>query len=332
MTIVLTGGAGFIGSHLAVEFLNAGHEVVIADNFSGGGQANLAGIAAITGKSPKVYDLDVCDEARLTDMFSAENIDLVVHCAGYKPSGRSRADPIACYQKSLFPTLTLIKSMSDFGVRKLIFSSSSAVYDITNQAPYTEEMAAGFCASPFGTAKFFIEKIITDSINSGLLSTAVILRYFNPAGAHPSGLIGELTQETSAGLMASIVRAASGSGPELKIFGQDFRTRDGTCIRDFIHPLDLAAGHLKALNFIQTSKGAHVFNLGTGTGCTVMEIIQEFERTNSLKIPFTFSDRRPGDIAESYADTTKAAWTLDWKANRNLADICRDVWSWQKNQ
>jgi UDP-glucose 4-epimerase len=330
MAILLTGGAGFIGSHIAVELYNAGYEVIIVDNFSNSSPDTIGKIAEISGKNPLLYETNISDVANVSKIFTDNPIELVIHCAGFKAVAESLKDPLLYYQNNLSATVTLIKLMQKFGVENLIFSSSATVYDVSNALPYTEEMATGFCASPYGTTKFFGEKIITDAVKSKAIASAVLLRYFNPIGAHPSGLIGEFPKGVPNNLMPYVTQVAAGILPELSVFGRDYPTRDGTCLRDFIHVVDLAVGHVKALTFCLNNHGTHIFNLGTGTGFTVLEIIQEFEKTNNLKLNYKFAPRRPGDISESYADVTKAAWTLDWKAKLTLSDMCRDSWTWQK--
>jgi UDP-glucose 4-epimerase len=332
MNILVTGGAGFIGSHTAVELLQAGYGIIIADNFSNSSSDILPKIGEIAGKNPLLYQIDVRDEDALSGIFKENQVELVIHCAGFKSVAESLKDPMLYYQNNLGCIINLIKAMKNHGIRNLIFSSSATVYDISNPLPYTEEMATGSCASPYGTTKLFGEKIIADAIKSSAIASAVLLRYFNPVGAHPSGLIGEMPKGLPNNLMPYITQVAAGNLPELSVFGKNYPTKDGTCLRDFIHVVDLALGHVRAVDFCLGNKGAHVFNLGTGTGYTVLEIIQEFEKTNSLKLAYKFADRRPGDIAETYADVTKAAWSLKWKAGLSLSDMCRDSWNWQKNQ
>jgi UDP-glucose 4-epimerase len=330
MNILLTGGAGFIGSHIAVELFSLGYEIIIADNFSNSSKEIIPKISEISGKTPLLYEVDIRDEVNLSKIFSENKIDLVIHCAGFKSVAESVQDPLRYYDNNLLCTIILLKVMKEFGVKYLIFSSSTTVYDINNPLPYTEEMATGSCFSPYGTTKLFCEKIIFDSVKTSFITSALILRYFNPIGAHPSGLIGELPRGRPNNLMPYITQVAAGQLPELSVFGRDYPTKDGTCIRDYIHVVDLAIGHVKAIAYCLDNPGTHIFNLGTGKGFTVLEIIQEFERVNNLKLTYKFTDRRPGDIPESYADVTKAAWTLSWKAERSLTDICRDAWNWQK--
>ncbi len=330
MKILLTGGAGFIGSHTAVELLACGHEVVIADDFSNSSHAAVERIEKITGKSIKVYDINVCDNALCDAMFAAENFDAVIHFAGYKAVGESCRKPVMYYRNNLDSTLTLLEVMAKYGVNNIVFSSSATVYGVPERVPLTEDMPTG-CTNPYGWTKYMNEQILTDAACANPELSVVLLRYFNPVGAHESGLIGEAPNGIPNNLMPYISQVAVGKLEKLSVFGDDYPTPDGTGVRDYIHVVDLAKGHADAIKYAAAHKGTEVINLGTGVGCSVLDLVKSFERVNGIKIPYVIAPRRPGDVAENYADPKKAYELLGWKATKNVDDMCRDSWNWQKN-
>ncbi|SHI15838.1 UDP-glucose 4-epimerase [Sporobacter termitidis DSM 10068] len=331
MKVLLTGGAGYIGSHTAVELLNAGYEVVIADNFSNSSPETVGRIEKITGKNVSVYHVDVADKKGLRTVFEKERIGGVIHFAGYKAVGESVKVPLRYYRNNLDCTLTLLETMEQFGVNIIIFSSSATVYGPLNAIPYVETMAAGPCSNPYGSTKLMIEQIIKDASAARGELSAVLLRYFNPVGAHSSGLIGEMPNGIPNNLMPYISQVAVGKFEKLNVFGNDYPTRDGTGIRDYIHVVDLAKGHVAALKYGAAYRGVEVFNLGTGVGYSVLDIVGAFERANKIKIPYAIAPRREGDLPEYYSDSAKACRLMGWKAERTLEDMCRDAWNWQKN-
>ena len=324
-TILLTGGAGYIGSHIAVELLTAGYKVIIADNFSNSSPDVVANIAEITGKNPLLYGIDVADSDCLEDLFCEHTPDAVIHLAGFKAVGESVVEPLKYYRNNLDCTLTLLEAMQRHDVRNIIFSSSATVYGTPERLPITEDMKTGDCANPYGSTKHMIERIIIDAAAGGRLSS-VILRYFNPVGAHASGLICESPRGLPNNLMPLILMAASGELNELSVYGDDYPTGDGTGIRDYIHIVDLAKGHVAALDYCFHNAGVEVFNLGTGVGCSVLELIGEFERVNGIVIPYKIAPRRPGDLPETYADASKAQKIMGWKSGLTIEDMCRDAW------
>ena len=325
MRVLLTGGAGYIGSHIAVELLALGYDVIVADDFSNSSPDVIMNIEKITGKSVSAYDLDVADKAALDKLFCESRPDAVIHLAGYKAVGESVSKPLKYYRNNLDCTLTLIEAMQAYNVATLIFSSSATVYGAPKQLPYTENMKTGECPNPYGASKQMIERIIIDTAANGWLS-AVILRYFNPAGAHKSGLIGESPIGIPNNLMPYILQVAAGKLPELSVFGNDYATRDGTGVRDYINVVDLAKGHVGALKYCAEHTGVEIFNLGTGVGCSVFELINAFERVNGVKIPYRIASRRDGDLPETYADVSKAEMLMGWKAELTIDDMCRDAW------
>ncbi|MDR0490317.1 MAG: UDP-glucose 4-epimerase GalE [Oscillospiraceae bacterium] len=325
MKVLLTGGAGYIGSHIAVELLNCGHNVIIADNYSNSSPEIVGKIEKITGNGTEVYELDLADAKKLDKLFRESKPDAVIHLAGFKAVGESVAVPLKYYRNNIDCTLTLLETMEKHGVARLIFSSSATVYGATNLPPYTEDMLHGICTNPYGCTKQMIERIIMDTVGTGWLS-AVILRYFNPVGAHSSGLIGESPQGIPNNLMPFIMQVAVGKLPELNVFGSDYPTRDGTGIRDYIHVTDLARGHVGALEYCRDNDGVEVFNLGTGMGCSVLELTDAFERTNGIRIPYKIAPRRAGDLPETYADVSKAEKLMRWKARLTIEDMCRDAY------
>ncbi len=331
MNILLTGGAGYIGSHTAIELMSLGHEVVIIDNLVNASEKVLARIEKISGKAPKFYKADCCDKAALDTVFSENKIDAVIHFAGLKAVGESCAIPIEYYRNNIDSTLVLLTSMKEHGVNNIIFSSSATVYGAQDIVPIKETAVVGRCTNPYGWTKYMNEVILTDATNADSELSVVLLRYFNPVGAHASGLIGESPNGIPNNLMPYISQVAVGKREKLSIYGNDYPTKDGTGVRDYIHVVDLAIGHARAVEFVVKNKGVEVFNLGTGVGYSVLDMAHAFASVNDVKVPYVITDRRPGDIAECYADATKAKDMLGWVAERGLEDMCRDSWNWQKN-
>ncbi|MBQ3329602.1 MAG: UDP-glucose 4-epimerase GalE [Ruminococcus sp.] len=330
MKVLLTGGAGYIGSHTAVEMIEAGYEVVIADNFDNSSPKVFDRIETITGKRPKFYELDVADNAAVDKMFAAEKFDAVVHFAGLKAVGESCAIPVRYYRNNIDTTLTLLEVMKDHGVHNFVFSSSATVYGVPEEVPLREGMPTS-CTNPYGWTKYMNEQILTDAAAADPELSVVLLRYFNPIGAHQSGLIGENPNGIPNNLMPYITQVAVGKLPRLGVFGNDYPTHDGTGVRDYIHVVDLAQGHVKAIEYAASHKGTEIFNLGTGTGYSVLDIVNAFMRVNGIDIPYDIKPRRPGDIAECYADPAKAREGLGWTAKYGIDEMCRDSWNWQKN-
>lgn len=330
MKVLLTGGAGYIGSHTAVEMLNAGYDVVIADNFDNSSPKVIDRIEKITGKRPALYELDVADGADVDAMFAAEDFDAVVHFAGLKAVGESCAIPVRYYRNNIDTTLTLLETMQKYGVDNFVFSSSATVYGIPEEVPLREGMPTS-CTNPYGWTKYMNEQILTDAAAADKNLSVVLLRYFNPIGAHQSGLIGENPNGIPNNLMPYITQVAVGKLERLGVFGDDYPTPDGTGVRDYIHVVDLARGHLKAIEYAAEHKGTEIFNLGTGTGYSVLDIVKAFIRVNDVDIPYDIKPRRPGDIAECYADPAKAKEGLGWTAEYGIDEMCRDSWNWQKN-
>lgn len=328
--ILLTGAAGYIGSHTAVELIEAGRDIVIADNLYNSERSVIDRIGQITGVTPKFYELDVADKAALRRVFAENDITAVMHFAGYKAVGESVAKPVAYYRNNLDTTLTLLEVMAEFGCRRIIFSSSATVYGSANPVPFTEDMPAGGCTNPYGWTKYMIEQILSGASFADKEMSVVLLRYFNPIGAHESGLIGEKPNGIPNNLMPYITQVAAGIRERLSVFGDDYPTPDGTGVRDYIHVVDLAKGHLAALNYSEAHTGTEIINLGTGHGSSVLELVRAFEAATGVKIPYTVTPRRPGDIAECYAATDKAEQLLGWHAEKTLEDMCRDSWRWQQ--
>jgi len=329
--ILLAGGAGYIGSHTAVELLEVGYEVIIADNYSNSCPEAVKRIEEITGKSVKAYELDIKDTEKLENVFKENKIDAVIHFAGLKAVGESVAKPVLYYRNNIDTTLSLLECMEKYSVNNIIFSSSATVYGEENPVPYTEEMNRGTCTNPYGWTKVMMEQILEDAAKANKELSVVLLRYFNPIGAHVSGKIGEDPQGIPNNLMPYVAQVAVGRREQLTIFGKDYDTPDGTCRRDYIHVTDLAIGHVKAIDYVLEHKGVEIFNLGTGTPYSVTEIVETFEKVNNIKINHVYGARRPGDLPESYANADKALKVLGWKTERTLADMCRDTWNWQKN-
>ncbi len=331
MKVLLSGGAGYIGSHTAIEFRASGHDVVIVDNFSNSKPEVLARLEKITGAPFAFHCADVCDKTAMDAVFAEEKPDAIIHFAGYKAVGESVEKPLEYYRNNLDSTLTLLELMKKYGVHNIVFSSSATVYGAPDTVPIKEDAAVGRCTNPYGWTKYMIELILKDVCKADPQFSAVLLRYFNPIGAHESGLIGEDPQGIPNNLMPYITQVASGRLEKLHVFGNDYDTPDGTGVRDYIHVVDLARGHVCAIKYAAQNKGADVINLGTGKGYSVLEMVKTFSEVSGVDIPYEINARRPGDIAECYADPTKAKEKLGWTAEKNLCDMCRDSWRWQKN-
>jgi UDP-glucose 4-epimerase len=328
MAILLTGGAGYIGSHICIELLNAGYDVAIVDNFSNSKPETINRVREITKKDVAVYTADIRDRAALSRIFEDDKIDAVIHLAGLKAVGESTQKPIEYYDNNIYGTLALCDVMRTFGVKKIVFSSSATVYGQPKKVPITEDFPIS-ATNPYGRTKLMIENILQDIYASDNEWSISILRYFNPVGAHHSGQIGEDPNGIPNNLMPYITQVAVGKLPYLKVFGNDYPTPDGTGVRDYIHVVDLALGHLKALQEILPKTGVSIYNLGTGKGYSVLQMIKAFEDASGKKIPYQITDRRPGDIPECYADPTKAKMHLKWSAEKGIEDMCRDAWRWQ---
>ena len=331
-TVLLTGGTGFIGSHTAVELLNKGHDVILADNLYNSVSSVVDRIASITGKRPLFYQADVRDKAALREIFAAHTIDAVIHFAGYKAVGESVQLPVAYYSNNLETVLSVLEVMQAYGCKRMIFSSSATVYGRSEKIPFTETDPGLGSTNPYGWTKCMIEQILKDVSFADPTLSVVILRYFNPIGAHESGLIGEKPNGIPNNLMPYITQVAAGIRDHLQVFGNDYPTPDGTGVRDYIHVVDLAKGHLAALKYIETNKGSEAVNLGTGNGTSVLEIVRAFEKASGRKVPYRIVARRAGDIATCYADPRKAEEKLHWHAEKNIDDMCRDGWHFQEMQ
>ena len=333
MKILLPGGAGYIGSHTAVELLNAGKEIVIIDNFSNSKKEVLDKIRKITGKDFKFYEMDYMDKEKLDKVFEENEIDAVLNFAGYKAVGESIQKPIEYYKNNISGCLELLETMKKHGVKKFIFSSSATVYGDPETIPITEECKTGGTTNPYGTSKLFIEQILKDVYKSDNTWDICILRYFNPVGAHESGLIGEEPQGIPNNLMPYVARVAAGQLKELSVYGNDYDTKDGTGVRDYIHVVDLAKGHVAALKKLdKENKGLFIYNLGTGKGYSVLDMVKGFEKATGKKVPYKIAPRRAGDIATCYADPKKAKEELGWEAEKDINDMCKDSWKYiQKN-
>lgn len=328
MKILLTGGAGYIGSHTCVELIQSGYSVVIADDFSNSSRESVRCISEITGTEIPLYEIDVRDNELLDRVFTGHEIDAVIHFAGYKAVGESTAEPLKYYRNNIDAALSVLEVMKKHGVHKFIFSSSATVYGNPETVPLTENMPV-HCTNPYGWTKFMIERILTDTASADPDMSVVLLRYFNPIGAHESGLIGDDPEGIPNNLMPYIARVAAGQLDELSVFGDDYPTRDGTGVRDYIHVTDLAKGHVAALKYAEKNTGTEVFNLGTGIGYSVLEIIRAFEEVSGVKIPYRIAARRPGDAAVCFADPSRAFEILGWQADKTLHDMCRDAWRHQ---
>ncbi|UJF34596.1 UDP-glucose 4-epimerase GalE [Paenibacillus hexagrammi] len=330
MAILVTGGAGYIGSHTCVELLDRGYEVVVVDNLSNSSMASLERIQELTGKTLTFYEADLLHKEKLVRIFEENTIDAVIHFAGYKAVGESVQVPLSYYHNNMTGTLILCEVMRQFGVKRMVFSSSATVYAPAESGPISEDFPLG-ASNPYGRTKLMIEEILRDLAISDREWSISLLRYFNPVGAHASGRIGEDPSGIPNNLTPYITQVAVGKLKELRVFGGDYPTQDGTGVRDYIHVVDLALGHLKAIEKVMRSTGVDAYNLGTGNGCSVLEMIRAFEKATETSIPYTIVDRRPGDIAVCYANPSKAQRELGWKAEKGIDEMCRDAWRWQRN-
>ena len=331
MKILVTGGAGYIGSHTCVEMLNAGHEIVIVDNFYNSCPESLNRIRELTGKDFLFYECDIRDREGLDKIFAENKIDAVIHFAGLKAVGESCAKPLEYYENNVGGTITLCEAMRDAGCKKIVFSSSATVYGENNPSPLKETMQIGGTTNPYGTTKYMIELILRDLWASDNEWSIALLRYFNRIGAHKSGRIGENPNGIPNNLMPYITQVAVGKLACLSVFGDDYDTHDGTGVRDYIHVVDLALGHVKAVEKVLSGTGVDAYNLGTGNGYSVLDIVHAFEKACGKPLNYKIVDRRPGDLATCYSDPTKAFEILGWKAERGLDEMCEDSWRWQKN-
>ncbi len=331
MQILVTGGAGYIGSHTCVELLQSGWDVIIADNFSNSDRDVPRRIEKIAGKAVKVYDLDVQNRAALETVFCENHIDAVIHFAGFKAVGESCEKPLMYYRNNLDSTLSLLETMDAHGCNKIVFSSSATVYGPDNEPPYTEDLKTS-ATNPYGWTKVMIEQILRDYAAAKPDFSAVLLRYFNPIGAHPSGLLGDDPNGIPNNLMPYVARVAAKQLPKLTVFGDDYPTRDGTCLRDYLHVVDLAKGHLCALDYTVAHTGAIAVNLGTGDGVSVLELVHAFERAAGVPVPYSIGPRRDGDLPGVWADPRKAKELLGWEAGLTVDDMCRDSWNFIKTK
>ena len=333
MSILVTGGAGYIGSHTVIELLNAGKDVVIIDDFSNSSPKMIKLIKDITGKDFVFYEMNYLDEEKLEKVFKENNIDSVINFAGFKAVGESVEKPLMYYKNNVSGAIVLLETMKKFGVKKFVFSSSATVYGDPEIVPITEKCKVGDTTNPYGTSKLFIEQILKDLYNSDPTWGITILRYFNPVGAHESGLIGEEPNGIPNNLMPYIVRVAKGELEQLSVFGNDYNTPDGTGVRDYIHVVDLAKGHLCAIDKLDKEKdGLFIYNLGTGKGYSVLDMVQAFEKSTGKKVNYKIAPRRAGDIATCYADNTKAKEELNWNPEKTLEDMCKDSWRYIENR
>lgn len=330
MAILVTGGAGFIGSHTCVELLNAGYEIVVVDNYYNSNSKSLERVKELTGKDFKSYECDIRDSEGMNKIFKENKIDAVIHFAGLKAVGESCQKPIEYYDNNIGGTLKLCDVMRNNGCKNIVFSSSATVYGMKNVSPLKETMKTGGTTNPYGTTKYMIEIILEDIYKSDNEWNVTLLRYFNPIGAHESGRIGENPSGIPNNLMPYITQVAIGKRPFLSVYGNDYDTPDGTCIRDYIHVVDLADGHVKAVNnILDGKKGVQIFNLGTGKGYSVLDIVKAFSKAYGKELPYKIAPRRPGDLAVCFSDPSKAKEVLGWEAKRGIDDMCRDSWNWQ---
>ena len=329
MKILLTGGAGFIGSHTCVELCSAGHDPVIVDNFVNSSAESVRRIEKITGRNIPLYEADVADRDAMNRIFDENDFDCVIHFAGLKAVGESVVQPLRYYRNNLDTTLTLCETMQAHSVRRIVFSSSATVYGNQPVVPYREDMPSAGCTNPYGWTKYMIEKILEGQAAADPGWSVVLLRYFNPIGAHESGLIGEDPSGIPNNLMPYIAKVAVGELEKLSVFGNDYPTPDGTGVRDYIHVVDLARGHVKACDYAAGHTGSEIINLGTGHGYSVLDLVNTFVRVNGVPVPYVIAPRRPGDIAENYADPSKAKELLGWEAEKTLEDMCRDTYRFQ---
>lgn len=331
MAVLITGGAGYIGSHTCVELLNSGYEIIILDNFYNSKREALRRIKELSGRDFKFYECDIRDRKGLDNIFANESVDAVIHFAGLKAVGESCQKPLEYYENNVSGTLTLCQAMRDNNVKKIVFSSSATVYGMNNISPLKEAMPVGGTTNPYGTTKYMIELILQDLYKADNSWSISLLRYFNPIGAHKSGRIGEDPNGLPNNLMPYISQVAIGKLPQLNVFGNDYDTRDGTGVRDYIHVVDLALGHVKAVEKILKSEGLDIYNLGTGMGYSVLDIVEAFKKASGVDVPYKIVPRRDGDIATCYSDPEKALKELGWKAERGIEEMCEDTWRWQKN-
>ncbi len=337
MDILVTGGAGFIGSHTIVELIQAGHNVIAIDNLSNSSKKAIDRAEQITGGKIVFYQADIRDFDKMDAILKRHGADCCIHFAGFKAVGESVSKPLEYYENNIYGTLSLAKALSRNGCKNIIFSSSSTVYGEPSQIPITEQCPKGICSNPYGWTKWMQEQILSDLHTADIQNkdgnpwNVVLLRYFNPIGAHPSGLMGENPRGIPNNLMPYITQVAVGRLEKLHVFGNDYPTPDGTGVRDYIHVVDLAKGHVKALKAIENKCGVAVYNLGTGKGYSVLEIVHAFEKASGVKIPYVIDGRRPGDLASYYSDPSKAERELGWKAQFGIEEMCRDSWNWQKN-
>ncbi|GHH97866.1 UDP-glucose 4-epimerase GalE [Neobacillus kokaensis] len=330
MAILVTGGAGYIGSHTCVELLNAGYDIIVVDNFSNSKPESLSRVKEITGKEVRFYEVDLLDREGLDEVFAQNTIEAVIHFAGLKAVGESVSIPLHYYHNNITGTLILCEIMKKYEVKKLVFSSSATVYGMPERVPISEDFPLS-ATNPYGRTKLMIEEILRDLYVADNDWSIALLRYFNPIGAHESGRIGEDPNGIPNNLMPFITQVAVGKLEQLQVFGNDYPTIDGTGVRDYIHVVDLANGHLKALEKIISANGVEAYNLGTGTGYSVLQIVSAFEKASGVTIPHKIVDRRPGDVAVCFADPSKAKNELRWTAERGIEEMCRDSWKWQKN-
>ena len=330
MKVLLTGGAGYIGSHTAVELMNSGYDVVIADNLSNSCKEAISRIEELGGNKVSFYDIDVCCKMEMEKLFSEQDIGACIHFAGLKSVPESTSMPLSYYRNNLDATLTLLETMQRFGVKKLVFSSSATVYGVPKSVPVNED-ADTWCTNPYGWTKYMSEQIMRDAAKADESLSIILLRYFNPIGAHESGRIGEDPQGKPNNLMPYISQVAVGRRDKLYVYGDDYATPDGTGVRDYIHVVDLAKGHIAALEYAEKNPGCIAVNLGTGLGYSVLDIVKTFERANDIRVPYEIAPRRPGDVDTLYSDPSRAEKLFGWKAEKNLEDMCRDTWNWQKH-
>ena len=331
MKILVTGGSGFIGSHTCIELQENGYDVVVVDNLCNSSEESLRRVAKITGKEIPFYKVDILDKEELSKVFDKEKPDAVIHFAGLKAVGESVAKPYEYYNNNITGTLCLVDVMRNHNVKNIIFSSSATIYGDPAIIPITEECPKGTCTNPYGWTKWMLEQILTDIQKADPEWNVVLLRYFNPIGAHKSGTIGENPNGIPNNLMPYVTQVAVGKLKELGVFGNDYDTPDGTGVRDFIHLVDLAKGHVKALKKIEDKSGLNIYNLGTGVGYSVLDVVKNFEEATGVKVPYVFKPRRPGDIATCYSDASKAKRELGWVAEKGIKEMCEDSWRWQKN-
>ena len=331
MRILLTGGAGYIATHTAVELLNAGHEVVAVDNYVNSQPESVRRVEEITGKTVRLYEADVCDKAAMNRIFEENQFDAVIHFAGLKAVPESVHKPLEYYRNNLDSTLTLCEVMKAHGCKRIVFSSSATVYGDPDEVPLREDMFCKGCTNPYGWTKYMIEKILGGVVAADPEWSVVLLRYFNPIGAHESGRIGEYPNGIPNNLMPYITQVAVGKRDHLTVYGNDYHTHDGTGVRDYIHVVDLAKGHVKACEYAAEHTGCEIINLGTGVGYSVLDIVNTFSRVNGVPIPYEIGPRRPGDIDVCYAEPHKAKALLGWEATKTLEDMCRDSWRWQSH-